>query len=343
MSDAINGNGNGAAENAGESSKSAGGIGIDPVTYSHSMNLTNWIFNVGYLHQDWADVHLTFFQSGLKAHRIVLARSPYLAHLMRNVVPGSTIHLNFIDENINQESVHIALQHLYNPSLNLINPTNARSILATSYLFGGMPELIHHSYELIKSSISPQNIIDLIQWVSQSGDIHSSSSANGFSKTLPNGTGTGPNGTGNSTMYGSIGSSSGNISSGDNWLEGESRYGEWTNRLKDDIVNYLLHQLPSSYPPSSITTQPEISSIFSQLPYELFKLVLESKEFPFGSMQERFSYTKKIISSRKKYLPNGPGGMEESVVLAFKGSDQGMEIHISRKPKKSRHLWKVEG
>ncbi|WVQ62721.1 uncharacterized protein L199_000869 [Kwoniella botswanensis] len=321
MSDAINGNGNGAAENAGESSKAAGGIGIDPVTYNHSMNLTNWIFNVGYLHQDWADVHLTFFQSGLKAHRIVLARSPYLAHLMRNVVPGSTIHLNFVDENINQESVHIALQHLYNPSHNLINPTNARSILATSYIFGGMPELIHHSYELIKSSIGPQNIIDLIQWVSQSGDIHSSSSANGFPKTVPNG----------------------NISSGDNWLEGESRYGEWTNRLKDDIVNYLLHQLPSSYPLSSITTQPEITSIFSQLPYELFKLILESKEFPFGSMQERFSYTKKIISSRKKHSPSGPGGMEESVVLAFKGSDQGMEIHISRKPKKSRHLWKVEG
>nr|XP_019004712.1 uncharacterized protein I203_02835 [Kwoniella mangroviensis CBS 8507]OCF68173.1 hypothetical protein I203_02835 [Kwoniella mangroviensis CBS 8507] len=320
MSDIINGNGHGNAESSGESSKAAGSIGIDPVTYNHSMNLTNWIFNVGYLHQDWADVHLTFFQSGLKAHRIVLARSPYLAHLMRNVAPGSTIHLNFADENINQESVHIALQHLYNPSHNLINPTNARSILATSHLFGGVPELVHHSYELIKSSISPQNIIDLIQWVSQSGDIRSSSSANGYAK-----------------------SGSGNISSDDNWLEGESRCGEWTNRLKDDIVNYLLHQLPSSYPPSSMTTQPEITSIFSQLPYELFKLILENKQFPFGSMQERFSYTKKIISSRKKYLPSGPGGMEESVVLAFKGSDQGMEIHISRKPKKSRHLWKVEG
>ncbi|WVW79984.1 hypothetical protein I302_101957 [Kwoniella bestiolae CBS 10118] len=320
-------NGNEIPENAGESSKAA--VGVDPVTYNHSMNLTNWIFNVGYLHQDWADVHVTFFQSGLKAHRVVLARSPYLAHLLRNVIPGSTIHLNFVDENINQESVHIALQHLYNPSHNLINPSNARSLLAISYLFGGMPELTHHSYETIKSSINPQNIVDLVQWVSQSQEFPS----NGFGNGVPNG-----NGNGNVMFGGENGS----------WEGSEGRYGEWSGRLKNDIINYLLHTLPSSIPTPEITSNPDLISIFSNLPYDLLKLVLEFKEFPFASMQERFSYTKKIISSRKKRINSSsastPGpGMEESVVLAFKGSDQGMEIHISRKPRKSRHLWKVEG
>ncbi|WWC60145.1 uncharacterized protein I303_102709 [Kwoniella dejecticola CBS 10117] len=334
-------------ENGGESSKSTSVGAVDHSIYEHAINSTNWIFNVGYLHQDWADVHLTFFQSGLKAHRIILARSPYLSNIMRNVVPGSTIHLNFADENITQESVHIALQHLYNPSHNLATPTNAKSILATAYLLGGMTELVHHSYEIIRSSIGAENIIETIQWLSQPGDILSNGFRNG-------------NGNGASTPSGHSQVST-STTTRESWVgdESENRYGDWTAKLKKDLNEYLLHRLPEQFSTSNqtLTQSSEIISIFSKLPYELFKSTLESKELPITSMQERFSFTKKIIAQRKKQSQlnssSTPGaaagtgtgmgtGMEESVVLAFKGGDQGMEIHISRKPKKSRQLWKVE-
>jgi hypothetical protein len=35
----------------------------------HAVNLTNYIFNVGYMGQQWADVQLTFFETALKLHR----------------------------------------------------------------------------------------------------------------------------------------------------------------------------------------------------------------------------------------------------------------------------------
>lgn len=40
---------------------------IDPVF--HAVNLARGIFNVGYLNQEWSDIQLTFFASGLKSHR----------------------------------------------------------------------------------------------------------------------------------------------------------------------------------------------------------------------------------------------------------------------------------
>ncbi|WWC68782.1 uncharacterized protein I206_102717 [Kwoniella pini CBS 10737] len=331
-------NGNEEIQNGGESSKSvAVSHTVDSGLYEHAINSTNWIYNVGYLHQDWADVNLTFFQSGLKAHRILLAKSPYLSNIMRNVAPGSNIHLNFADENINQESVHITLQHLYNPSHDLIKQNNAKSILATSYLFGGMPELVNHSYEIIKSSIDPSNIIEMIEWLSQPVDILSNGFRNG-------------NGDLNNTNHNQI-------LNKENWEENENRYGEWTAKLKKDVIDYLLNQLFEKYSIYDLTKSNEILNLFSKLPYELFKFILESNKLKINSMQERFSFTKKIINQRKKLNNNNNNNsnsnsnliiknnnlvlLEESVVLAFKGGE-GMEIHISRKPKKTRQLWKVE-
>ncbi|WVQ94718.1 hypothetical protein IAU59_001798 [Kwoniella sp. CBS 9459] len=308
-----NGNVNGASE-------------ADPVI--HALNLASWTFNVGYLHQEWADVHFTFFNSGLKAHRLIIARSPYLARLMTNVAPGSVIHLAFQDENITEEAVHIALQHLYNPSHHLINVHNARSVLSTSYLFGGMPELTHHAYTVIRSSLETANVSEYIQWLNAGSGTDDA----GFKKI---------NGGVTESWNGGFGSSS------------EGRYGEWTGRLKQDVLDYLLRALPNQIVSenSPITTDPRLFSVYSKLPYELFKALIENPELPIQSMQDRFAFAKRVIAQRKKVAAsttaataNGNNGppMEESVVLAFKGGE-GMEVHVTRKPKKSRALWKVEG
>lgn len=107
---------------------------------------------------------------------------------MSATTPGTTIHLSFADSNVTEESVHIALQHLYSelhstlsglnesesrsiePSLNLVYPQNAQAVLATAFLFGGMPELIHHAYLVIRDSLDAKNVVDLVYWLEVSSD-----------------------------------------------------------------------------------------------------------------------------------------------------------------------------
>ncbi|WWD16618.1 hypothetical protein CI109_101047 [Kwoniella shandongensis] len=320
-----------------ESSKMA--AQVDPTI--HALNLSSWIYHVGYSNQDWADIQLTFFGSGLKAHRIVLARSPYLAHLLLNVVPGSTIHLSFVDENITEESVHIALQHLYNPCQRHVSPSNSRSVLATAFLLGGMPELVHHAYTICRDTLDSTNINEYVNWIGSSSANH----LNGFRDA--------------STMYGSVKVQDGQAtvqrsseSEGSIWAEeSHPRYGEWTIRLKHDIADFLLRVLPEQIGEEgkSLTNDPRLLSTYVNLPYDLFKSCVESPDLPIPSMQDRFQFAKKVLVQRKKLTSgasasasaSGPP-MEESVVLAFSGGD-GMEVHVTRKPKKTRALWKVEG
>ncbi|OXG45507.1 hypothetical protein C359_00192 [Cryptococcus neoformans Bt120] len=299
-----------------ESSKMA--AEIDPVF--HAVNLARGIFNVGYLNQEWSDIQLTFFASGLKSHRLILARSPYLAHLMSAAAPGTTIHLSFTDGNVTEESVHIVLQHLYNPSMNLVYPQNARAVLATAFLFGGMPELIHHAYLVIRDSLDAKNVVDLVYWLEASSD--------------------------SSAVYdGQTPSRNHREDSVKAWLgDPYPRYGEWTIRLRHDAVNYLLHSLPEQVIKENKfnALDDPLSITYAHLPYELFKALVESPELPIVSHQDRFTFVKKVLVQRKKIAPSGGPQMEENVVLAFRGGE-GMEVHVTRRPKKGRTFFKVEG
>nr|ODO02502.1 hypothetical protein L204_01238 [Cryptococcus depauperatus CBS 7855] len=296
---------------------------IDPVF--HAVDLARGIFNVGYLNQEWSDLHLTFFSSGLKGHRLILSRSPYLSHLMSAASPGSAIHLSFADTNITEESVHIALQHLYAPSLNLIHPNNARAVLATAFLFGGMPEVIHRSYLVIRDSLDASNVANLVHWLgspSESSVMYGSKTTNGQTA---------------STKDGENGISL--------WLDDSfPQYREWTVRLKHNVLDYLLRVLPEQVVQEGKLASPDSSLLiaYSHLPYDLFKSLVESSEFPIASHQDRFAFAKKVIAQRKKTAPSIGPQMEENVVLAFRGGE-GMEVHITRRPKKGRTFFKVEG
>lgn len=54
--------------------------------------------------------------------------------------------------------------------MNLVYPQNARAVLATAFLFGGMPELIHHAYLVIRDSLDAKNVVDLVYWLEASSD-----------------------------------------------------------------------------------------------------------------------------------------------------------------------------
>lgn len=89
-------------------------------TTQHAVGLADFIFNVGYLGQNWADIQVTFFNTGIKLHRselshanlghrkltgclVILARSPFLLHHMLSAASGD-IHLEFQDDTITPEA-----------------------------------------------------------------------------------------------------------------------------------------------------------------------------------------------------------------------------------------------
>lgn len=83
----------------------------------------------------------------------------------------------------------------------------------------------------------------------------------------------------------------------------------------------------------------QLVSAYSQLPFDLFKRCVESDELPMESTQKRFAFAKKVIASRKK--AGAAGQMDEAAVLAMQ--DGGMAVIVTRRAKKGRSLFKVEG
>ena len=110
-------------------------------------------------------------------------------------------------------------------------------------------------------------------------------------------------------------------------------------------LDYLIRTLPASVLESSasLSTDPHLLSIYAQIPFDLFKLCVESPLLPIdpSRVQDRFVLAKKAIAQRKKL--GASGKMEEIVALAFNGGEEGSVVHITRRSKKKSTLWKVEG
>lgn len=113
-----------------------------------------------------------------------------------------------------------------------------------------------------------------------------------------------------------------------------------------------LHAFSSQTPPADqAEAQTILQHVYSVLPFELFKSVLESHSLGSGegnnlSDQTRFNLAKKCIAERKKAAAVAAPGtdFEETVVLAFGGASAGASnVSVVRKPKQNRKLWKVNG
>lgn len=115
------------------------------------------------------------------------------------------------------------------------------------------------------------------------------------------------------------------------------------NMCRCRSVEFLLHSFPDhlAQTSSTLSSDPRLLSLYSALPFELFKRCVESPDLAIQSKQDRFAFAKKVIAQRKKAV--AATGMEEIAVLAFKGGDDGMEVHVTRKPKRKTALLKVEG
>lgn len=111
-----------------------------------------------------------------------------------------------------------------------------------------------------------------------------------------------------------------------------------------------LHAFSTSAPQTQqAEAQTILQHIYSALPFDLFKAVLESpslssEEGTSLSDQTRFGLAKKCILERKKLQAGkeSQSNEEETVVLAFGGGGAG-NVQVVRKPKQNRKLWKVNG
>lgn len=193
------------------------------------------------------------------------------------------------------------------PAQEHVSATNARAVLAAAYLFGE-PDLADVAYSAVSTAISASNVGEYIQWVG----ISPATNGNGFA-------------------FGSAGY--------------DAEYGDYSARLRRDVLDFLLRTLPGQIkaaPQGTLATDPRLLAAYVPLPFELFKQCVESPDLPIQFMQDRFGFAKRAIAARKKAA--GAAQFEESVVLALKDDGDGMAVHITRKPKRSRNaLWKVEG
>jgi len=307
------GNGNQAAST---SFSAVNGFAIPPYQM-HNEEIVNHLYNAGFQTGNYADTILHVHQNSYRLHAIILSRSPFLAHLM-STSPQSGgqrsiyVHLEH-EPDITQEGFAIALGYLYSAvSISLINPENARGVLAAGCLLGGMDDLCGYAYETCRRSLNVDTIAEWLKFVNASS------------------------------------TSSDNLSPAN--MHSTSVFGIYAQKLRADIFDYLVVTLPNYLEVHSICAAESDSSpgangrdtllrVFSLVPFDMFKTAVESPTFQIGSDQARFKFAKDAIELRKH--ARGTGTAEETVVLAFGGGNfGGSAVHITKKIKK-RPLWKV--
>jgi hypothetical protein len=208
---------------------------------------------------------------------------------------------------VTQEGFAIALGYLYSSiSLNLIRPENARAVLAAGCLLGGMEELCQYAYTVCRQSMSVQTVVPWLEFVDSVP-----SSADG--STSPN-------------------------------MPSTSVYGQYAQKLRDDVFHFLVVTLPEvlevtrPQQDSSSSGRDALLQIYARVPFEMFRAAVESPTFSIGTDQARFKFAKDAIELRKRGISRGA---EETVVLAFgQGSFGSSTVHVTRKMRK-RPLWKV--
>ncbi|KAF8911119.1 hypothetical protein CPB84DRAFT_1922146 [Gymnopilus junonius] len=300
------------ASSPSSSSYPTNGYPQAPYQNSHNEEIVSHLYHSGFQTGNYADTILHVHQNVYRLHAIILSRSPFLAHLM-----STSPHTNgprVIYVHLDQEpevTQEVPLGYLYSAiSLNLIRPENARGVLAAGCLLSGMDELCQYAYNVCRQSMSVETIGG---WVD-------------FIDALPSQT------DGTTTPE----------------LPSTSIFGQYAQRLRDDVFHFLVVTLPEvlevqrapQEPSSGPSGRDILLQIYSRVPFEMFKSAIESPTFIIGSDQARFKFAKDAIELRKRGIARGLGA-EETVVLAFgQGTFGSSAVHITRKMRK-RPLWKV--
>ncbi|EIM90369.1 uncharacterized protein STEHIDRAFT_166567 [Stereum hirsutum FP-91666 SS1] len=299
--------GNGTSHTLG----SANGLSQSPY-FNHDVSIINHLYEFGFQAGNYADTILHVQQQSYRLHALILSRSPYLVHLMSTSPQSGSMRVIYVDlehdPEVTQEGFFVALGYLYSAAaLKLLRPENARGVLAAACLLGRMDDLCSYAYEACQQSITVETINGWLDFV----------------ETIP--------------------SSTDGTTTPEN-LPAPTLFGYYAQRLRDDVLHFLVVTLPSVLQIHDTSPQSNgrntLLQIFSRVPFNLFKTAVESSTFQIGSDQARFKFAKEAIELRKRGIAKGAGA-EETVVLAFGGGAPGASaVHITRKGRK-RPLWKV--
>ncbi|KAF8298171.1 hypothetical protein DL93DRAFT_2091395 [Clavulina sp. PMI_390] len=171
----------------------AGIDALQAVQQEHDASIVTHIYTSGFQQGNYADIQLFVLNRSYRLHRLILSRSPYLEHLINSPNNGSIFVPIENVPHITDESFAIALGFLYSSaSISLVSPLNARTVLATGCLLGGMDALCAHAYDVCKNSISIDTLDDWLEFLQQlplpssSSDTASVSGSNSGTAT-PNG------------------------------------------------------------------------------------------------------------------------------------------------------------
>jgi hypothetical protein len=187
------------------------------------------------------------------------------------------------------QSFAIALGYLYaSTSIALVSLANARSVLATACLLGGMDELCAYAYELCKNSISVESIddwLDFLQTLSPPPSASGSGAVSPATGVAPGLQPLPPNlhelrhtqfGVGAPPTNGVLPPSS-----------SSSVFGPYGPRLRDDVFQFLVSTLPeqlaAANPGESAAITSALVDVYVRLPFEYFKAAVESPDFPIGA------------------------------------------------------------
>lgn len=144
-----------------------------------------------------------------------------------------------------------ALGYLYSAAaLKLLRPENSRGVLAAACLLGRMDDLCSYAYEACKQSITVETINGWLDFV----------------ETIP--------------------SSTDGTTTPEN-LPAPTLFGYYAQRLRDDVLHFLVVTLPSVLDIHNTSPQSNgrnnLLQIFSRVPFNLFKTAVESPTFQIGS------------------------------------------------------------
>ncbi|OZJ06561.1 hypothetical protein BZG36_00486 [Bifiguratus adelaidae] len=314
----------------------------------HGETLSNYLYHSGFLAGRYSDITICLRKEQVcvdyKAHRIVLARSPYFSRLLEKEEAENAanerlkITVDLAGTRVTEDSFNLALGHLYGAkSYNSVDFSNAHRVLAAASMLE-LEDLSNICVSVMLRNIDADNVVNYVIFCEET-DYGQSSVAvrEGCLHYLTRGL----------------------------IPELLRRDDKRKEMAASDDADQEMHQADDTNSQTAFEQGTHfykaLLHIISALPFEWFRRVIESESFAMPSDMIRYQFAKDCVSQReasrraklKEVSPKvaedlavSMGG-EENVVLAFGSDEANGRVTIvrkpvkHRKPSKAKTLWKV--
>lgn len=272
----------------------------------NALDLASYVYNAGFVHAAWADTLLQVSSfPPLRLHALFASRSPLLyrylsSYSTKGQGPPYQININCTDPLVTHASLSMAIATMYGHSLDLRTIDLA---MAKNLIATGHFLGLEHVY-----TVGYSVLLNSISRATISNIFNFALKPQAGVQTTPE----------------------------DITFEHPGPYPPITQPLLKIVVDFILNTFTVSNPLDA-----EFQSLLLDMPFHVYKLVCESAQLQVRSPMERHNFAKNVTSLREhKRKLDGSSSYEETVVLAFGGGKNGIEV--IRKPLgKKKVLWKA--